>query len=329
MKIAFTADHHGFYRNEASFYPLIQDRAEPLMNGSNAVVIRLPAHLSDDLNWTGEMQLGSQVASEGKYILWEIDLGLNSFQFTPEDSASFYSFSLALEEFSKKVWPEFQENTFGVSLYRGAFSPRVSFPVASWERAFAEWFGSDYELFSVQLLSEYLHRLISFLPETVLPFAFIDVTEIRSQSKISQLFSKERFEYLHLALKGAQVPFSGICWEKGFSAQGWLGCAVNAAKTLPEISVGIYLPKDEHIDAILLEQLDRLILELQKKEMPFRIVCEEKLTEQWDGLDQLIVFSSALSIQGKRKLMGFIAAGGTISTVGEPIGLPEEEIIAF
>ena len=312
--MTFTADHQGFYHNGVSFYPLIQDFADPLIEGANAIVLKLPAHLSDDLDWTCEIQIAKVAAAGGKYILWEIDLGLDSFQFIPEDSASFYSFSLALEEFSKKVWPEFQENTLGVSLYRGAFDLERNFPRANWEKAFEEWPGSDYELFCTQLLSEYLHRLISFLPEPVLAFTFFDVSQISSAAKISQLFSKERFEYLHLALKGAHAPFSGICWEHGFSAQGWLGSKVCASKPLPDASIGVYLPKDEHIDALLLEQLDRLILDLQSKGEPFRIVCEEKLTEQWDGLDQLLVFSSALSSQGKRKLLGFAAAGGTVIT---------------
>lgn len=327
--IIFTADHHGFYRNETSFYPLIQDSAAILGDWSNTVVLRLPAQLSNDLDWSQEIEVAKLAVEAGKYILWEIDLGLSSFQFMPEDSATFYSFTVALEEFSKKIWPEFQENTFGVVLYRGAFSSRQSFPMAYWEEVFEEGSVSDYDLFCVQLLSEYLHRLISFLPESALPLAFIDVTEISSRSKVCQLFSKERFEYLHLALKGAKAPFSGICWEEGFSARGWLGSVANTSKPLSEISVGVYLPKDEYIDALLLEQMDRLIIDLQGKEVLFRIVCEENLTEQWDGLDQLIVPSSALSVQGKRKLQGFIAAGGAILTLGEPIGLPEEEVIVF
>ena len=47
----FSADHHGFYLNEKSFYPKIQDTAFPLRDWSNAVRICLPAHLSDDLDW--------------------------------------------------------------------------------------------------------------------------------------------------------------------------------------------------------------------------------------------------------------------------------------
>ncbi len=329
MSESFVADHQGFYRNEIPFFPLIQDAADPLLSWSNTIVVRLPALLSDDLDWAQEMQMAKGALEAEKNILWEIDLGLSTFSFLPNDTASFYAFSVALEEFSKKVWPEFQAKTLGVALYRGKFIPQQSFPIAYWESAFAEANTTDYALFCAQLLSEYLHRLVSFLPDSVLPFALIDISGIASPLKAAQFFSKERFEYLHLALKGACIPFSGICWEEGKSGQGWLGLEARAADNLPEVTLGVYLPKDEYIHADLVEKMDRLIASLQQKAVPFRIVCEEKLTEQWDGLDRLIVPSSALSVQGKRKLLGFIAAGGSICTLGDPIGLPDEEFITF
>lgn len=314
LSAAFTADHRGFYLSGSPFFPLIQDSAEP-QNWSNTVLIRLPAHLSDDLNWLKEKQIAELAVSMGKHILWEIDLGLDTFQFLPEDSASFYSFSLVLEEFSKKLWPAFQNHTFGVALYRGEADLSARFPLSYWEKPFLEWSSAnpDYELYSSQLFSEYLHRLISFLPESAQPFAIIDVRKIRSSARVSQLFSNERFEYLHLALKGAGAPFSGICFEEGYAAQGWLGSIACSEQCIPAPLVGVCLPKDPYIDSLLIQKMDTLITDLKDKGEPFCIVSEEKLTEQWDGLDTLIVFSSALSPQGKRKLLGFEAAGGTVS----------------
>jgi hypothetical protein len=295
----FTADHHGFYLNGSPFYPLIQDG-----DGSNTCLIRLPARLSDDLNWSKEKAIAEQMVEAGKYLFWEIDLGLDSFQFTPEDSASFYSFSLAMEEFSKQLWPQFQEHTFGVALYRGMFPPVQNFPFTHWEGAFSEWAAGDYELYSVQMLSEYLHRLISFLPDTVLPFALIDATQMSSTARVSQIFSTARFEHLHLAIKGATVPFSGMGWE-----EGWMGCIPRTSNNL-----GVLLPTDACFSASIRKSLDEIIHDLKGKNEPFRIVPEEKLTEQWDGLDKLIVISEGLSPQGKRKLLGFAAAGGEITT---------------
>jgi hypothetical protein len=87
-------------------------------------------------------------------------------------------------------------------------------------------------------------------------------------------------------------------------------------------TLGIYLPNDLMIDSSILAQLDQLFLKIAPT--PLRIIPEEKLTEQWDGLDRLLVPGKAVSAQGKRKLLGFIAAGGSVATFGKPLGLPEE-----
>jgi hypothetical protein len=305
----FTADHHGFYQGGRPFFPLIQEEPFPLMDWSNAVFLRLPASLTDDLAWKEEKERAKQIALSGKYILWEIDLGLSRFQFTPENSAAFFSFSVAIEEFAAHLWPPFQKQTFGVVLYRGGFPTVNHFPIARWEPTSLE----D-DLYCIQMLSEYLHRLVSFLPDSVLPFALFDVNSVDSPGKIAQLLSKERFEHVQLGLKGVNFPFSGICWDRGRNGSGYLGLAPHIKEAVPTPSLGIYLPKDDHIDPSLICKLDRLIAELNEKQTPFRIIPEEKLTEQWDGVDTLILPSSeAISKQGKRKLLGFIAAGGSIT----------------
>ena len=280
--MSFTADHHGFYYKNTPFYPV---------EGENMACVRLAAHLSDDLNWEKQIECARTFVAEGKFLFWKIDLGLEGLQLTPHDTSSFYSFSLALEQFSKKVWPAFQEYTFGVSLYRGGADFSSLFPSSHWERE-----GCDEQLHRVQLFSEYLHRLISFLPDTALIFALIDFPEELSFARQCQLFSKERFESIYL----------------GFSR----GCVDKVPR------VGVCLPSSDQMSESVLEQLNTLAADLHSQGTPFRVVSEEKLTEEWDGLDQLIVFSSALSARGRRKLLGFIAAGGEISVVGDPIDLP-------
>jgi hypothetical protein len=344
----FTADHRGFYLNGTPFYPLIQNSPDPLMQWSNAALLRLPALLKDDLDWSKEKEMAKELSLAGKYLFWELDLGLSSFQFSPEDTASFYAFSLVIEEFCKQLWPIFENRTFGVSIYRGFFDPMRSFPIARWEAGFCQWAlerglkqqtipQSDralyyYELYCAQALSEYLHRLVSFLPDAAMPFALIDISAIASAAWASQFFSKARFEHLNLVIRGAKAPFSGICWEEGHEAQGWLGSSSNSHNLIgPGITapaIGVLLPEDDKIDALLIQRLDSLLFDLMKKGVAFRVVSEEKLTEQWDGLDKLIVFSSALSTQGKRKLLGFLAAGGEVATIGDRIGLPEEELLS-
>jgi hypothetical protein len=340
--MSFTADHRGFYFNGTPFYPLIQNTSDPLTQWSNTALLRLPALLEDDLDWSKEKEVAKEISLAGKYLFWEIDLGLNSFQFLPEDTASFYAFSLVIEEFCKQLWPLFEHCTFGVSIYRGLFDPMRNFPIARWEAGFCQWalerglrqqkldqMRYHYELYCAQALSEYLHRLVSFLPDAAMPFALIDISAIASAAWASQFFSRERFEYLNLAIKGAKAPFSGICWEEGHEAQGWLGSSAQRTqeRNITEPTIGVLLPEDARIDALVVQEFDSLLFDLMEKRAAFRIVSEEKLTEQWDGLDKLIVFSRALGAQGKRKLLGFIAAEGRVATIGDRIGLPEEELL--
>jgi hypothetical protein len=70
--------------------------------------------------------------------------------------------------------------------------------------------------------------------------------------------------------------------------------------------------------------LGEAIAHLTQAQTPFRIVPEYYLINQWDGLDSLIVLSSTINAQAKRKLQGFCAAGGTILTLGELLDLPHE-----
>jgi len=51
--------------------------------------------------------------------------------------------------------------------------------------------------------------------------------------------------------------------------------------------------------------------ELLSKE-PVRVVFESQLSEQWTGLDRLLVLSDSLSTQGNRMLKGFQATGGEV-----------------
>lgn len=248
LESRYTADHHGFYLDGEPFVP----------NASNIALVRLPASLRDDLDWSVQVP-------EDQAILWELDLGLPSFEFLPDNTAAFFSFSLAIEEFTKTLWPAFHSRTFGVSLYRGPLPTDQQFPATHW----------DPQLCRLQLLSEYLQRLISFLPDTVLPFAFF--------SENLSPMQKAKFSHLHLT---TQTP--------------------------PATPLGLYLPEGDD-----LEEIEEILAK-----HVVRIIPEEKLTEQWDGIEKLIVPNHLLSLTGRRKLLGFIAAGGeVVNKEGNPLAL--------
>lgn len=94
-------------------------------------------------------------------------------------------------------------------------------------------------------------------------------------------------EHFHLALTEYAFAFDAAVWEGK-------GVYTSSAQ---EIKRGVVLPA---------------LVEWDKVEMPFKVIGEEQLTQKWDGLDSLIVQAEALSPQGKRKIAGFKAAGGTL-----------------
>ncbi len=253
------------------------------------IQITLAAYADDDLNWDKERAL----AQESEQILWKLELGLEAGALALKDPALFQSRMLALDYFVRTLGEEFKKKTLGVVLYSG---PLHFLERAVWEEEDEENFSafkSDNsavatlddryarELFCTQLFAEYMHRLASTLPD-----AFPAICEFHlphMDARTFQLLSKARFEHLELRIKGLNGN--------------------NRAANL-----GLLLPPDSHCDVQALELLDNVL----KDASELRVIPEILLTEQWDGLDKLLVVKHAVSSQGERKLRGFIAAGGEI-----------------
>lgn len=209
-------------------------------------------------------------------ILWQVDFGLETGEVPLDDEAAFRSYGIALDHFVEVIWKRYREQTAGICLYAG--KPDVV------------WILGDGPA-GIDALAEYLHRLASFLPDELAVFCRFDVSHLSSPGKIAQLLSKERFAHLELKVEGTAL----------FST--------------PRASVGICLPLIEYFDASVEQGLDVLIEELQKKGLLFRMIPEAFLTEEWNELEMLYVLKDALSPLGKRKLLGFCAAGGEVRYV--------------
>lgn len=259
------------------------------------ITISLPAHLKDDLDWQPQKLQAKQAQEQGHSIFWELDFGIGV-AFCPYESAHFLSYTLAIDQFIK----EFGQAATGLSLYRGAVCPRIkeSEKLLHFFEEFLHDFKGDFvredlfELFCINLFSEYLHRLASFLPENVTPFCFLDVSAVSSQAKVAQYLSKKRFEHFQLVIKGARIAFRDLA------------------------PLGICLPIDEKLDVRTMKLLDVTLESLLQQKCSFRVISEESLNEQWNEIEELIVFPHLLTPQGKRMLLGFEAAGGVVKEIG-------------
>ncbi len=240
--------------------------------GDNIVIAPLPCEPHEPLNWI--------IPETTKQIVWEFELGLHHPFFPLDDELRFQALAAALKYFSDAVWPKYKDQTLGGILYRGG---------VNWSEERGDALAAYFQLLA--------HRLPDELP-LVLCF---DVRSIPSRAKALSIVSKERFEYFLLALQADKWPAPSLVWGANQFAFHSIPC-----------QVGLCLPQKSYLCEELLVQIDEAMGELDVEGILFRVVPEAFLTEQWDGLDELVVFSEYVSAQGRRKLLGFEAAGGVI-----------------
>ncbi len=239
-------------------------------------MILLPAKPHDDLHWN----------IEGNPSLFEFDFGLQEPYFPLDDELYFNSLSTALTHFTKEVWPRFPEAK--AILYRGRadFSQFFKWTEAQ-EENYRTWKGERpggdeahlKRLFCAEAFVNYFQMLAHRLPDELPLSLILDPKNTGTLAETLHLLSPERFEHFHLE--------TGLQYDS---------------------AIGVCFPPDSECSSEILKQLDLLLQELPS----FRPVYEPLLTEQWDGLDEIYVLPEALTQRGKRKLLGFEAAGGKV-----------------
>jgi len=150
---------------------------------SNALWVELPCHPSHDLNWS--TQLGLAKGFKGN-IVWYFNLSLEDPFFPLEDELRFSSLALALQQFTKEVWPLFQEQTLALSLYRG---PIVDFVL-------------------------YFQMLAHKLPDEAPIWLLFEIESQVPVYQALQMVFLDGFEHFTIALAGKQLPLEGYRWDQ-------------------------------------------------------------------------------------------------------------------
>ncbi|NNM43916.1 MAG: hypothetical protein HKM07_06190 [Chlamydiae bacterium] len=329
-----------FHLPKGRFVPHLQFDARSFKKDSeyNGVVISLPAGLASDLDWSLQKEIAESVVENKGQILWKLDFSLHDSSFSYTDSMAFQSFTIAIEQFVKTLHANFAANTLGVIIYQGDidFYHRFTWD-ASLQNNLEEWlvqmgqeenglhhYNEFYEKeignlllsrYCTSVFSEYLHRLISYLPDTLPVFCLLDVTEESSFAKVAHLLSKERFPHVHLIIRGSIYPFGELLWDD---------TCIRSMPIQDNIIVGVCVPSEEICGLSHLSDLEIIIQDLSQKKIPFRMIFESLLNEQWGELEEIVIISSGISVQGKRKLQGFCAAGGFVVSYGKKLGLIQE-----
>ena len=124
-------------------------------------------------------------------------------------------------------------------------------------------------------------ELLAILPEEIPAFLHLEGDSLQD-------FPFRLLDYLH------------IIWESRYSHA--MPVLNNELRFAPSrrLSKALLLPPKgesfEHVDAAMQE----------------RLIAEERLIYDWDGVDELMILPETLSPQGARMVQGFAATGGTI-----------------
>lgn len=316
--------------------------------GFDAVTIHLDGRMQSDLDWKEAKEHALQAVNKGYAVMWNMQMGLFDELLHPlTHQAQCLSLTLALEHFRDSLWKEFKSQTLGITLFRGSADFSHGF---RWdehqEHNLRHWLqdiqvshlaGLDLahmkeheeaiafiRLYCRDVAIEYLALLATRLPDSLPAYLFLDTHSLPpSLLTEMQLLNPERFDRLHLALQGHQLPFHALGWKMP-TPQGYSGDALCDLPIQKEVSVGVCIPPMHFYHVQHYNGLEEGISALHQKSIPFKLIAESHLTAQWDGLDYLLFSPNGLTSQGKRKLQGFCAAGGTAVSTAHLIGLPDE-----
>lgn len=306
--------------------------------------ITLDGRIKTDLNWSHERDVARRCIDKGLLLLWEIDLGLFSHLPLPlTNHGQYLSLGISLDHFRKNIWSEFQEESLGVSYYRGNadFSDQFHWDLEQ-EESFCTWvqeifhdvslFVSEIEvpiksfdeitvekcrhslqgkhllsLYCRDVAADYLLHLSTHLSAHIPSYLLLDITHIRSPLMQAQLIDQERYNHFHLVVKGCRWPFQGLIWQDD-----------KIISKLPDrsVSVGFCMPSVRLCHPSIYQEMESAIQRLLDKKIPFRVIPESMLVTEWEGLDYILFDPLTLTTQGKRQLQGFCAAGGTVVSLG-------------
>jgi hypothetical protein len=296
-------------------------------------IISLDGRLDAHLDWKQASENARLVRDRGLKIFWNLDLGLfKQLKFSLSNQMQFNALFLSLEHFRDTIWKEFAQDSLGLCFCCSEADFSKGF---TWEELQNKnWHGwlkdhfktvrelSDEiqinidffencspenpalrplaQLFCRDVAAEYMQLLAANLTDSIPLYVQLDASGIADPLMQARLTTTEKFDPFQL-----MVQDSLFCHSK-------------------EVKIGVCLPSMDLIPFIHYQGLKEALAALIKKKELFRIIPEYSLIHQWDGLDDLIVVSSTIGIQGRRKLQGFCAAGGRILTLGSPLGLPHE-----
>jgi hypothetical protein len=312
-----------------------KDLHETIPAGFQAVTIYLDATAHSSLNWQKEIDAAHKFIEQGYDILFDLDLGLfNRLETHLNHEVQFQTLSFAMDHFSASLTPEIKKHTLGVLLARLDLEFQNNFKeIASHELDFQEWLVAKGCPCQNDLINhyfrdvavEYILLLVTHLPLSITPLVLVDAQNSKNPLTFAQLTAKDRFERIQLAIKNPLFAQGYMVWEEGSDFGGYIGRTLPPKHTQQASNIGLLIPSYDIVNPVNSHDIDKALEFLLSQNKNFKIISEELLTNEWDGLDALIVSPATISSNSKRKLQGFFAAGGKLVSLGLPLGFIESE----
>lgn len=280
----------------------------------DSVLIFLDGGVESSLDFQAQKQQASVAVEEGLSLNFELDLGLFSKLKKPLSNKSQYlSLTLSLKHFKETFFDDFQDAIESVCIYKGNLDFREDLyfddeTVVNYDK-WLEDKGLDVNvyaednrlksLFCRDAFFDYLHALtLDFIGS--IPFCL----NLETKDVNDPLF------YALLTHKQIHEPFSLIVDGENIYQN--------------KSNVAICLPSPEKVLKQDYEEMEEVFAYLIENNISYRLIPESMLITEWDLVDYLFVLSKHVKTAGKRMFQGFIAAGGTIVTLGTPLHLNNE-----
>ncbi|CDZ81011.1 hypothetical protein BN1013_01539 [Candidatus Rubidus massiliensis] len=354
----FDAPH--YYDKGKIFTPAIYEGILPIPSSMNAATLSIDGRIKSALDWDYAKQIAHECVRKNVKIFWDLDLGLFADLKNGINHESYLlSFNLSLRHFVDGLWKEFKHHTIGLNIYRGTLNFSDNFPwdeiqfrnlkkwlqerfvtletlqeetqlpITSWEAINVKSFEQNHlgkhllDLYCRDVTVEYIQLIQAKIPDGITCYMMIDASSVKDPFFQSNLLHEDKFDRIQLCVKGAKIPFSGLGWDC-YHPNGFISTKELERGNEKIITHAISFP-DHYINKLhSLNTLTSLFTKLEEQNILFSIIPEEKIMSSCEGIDYIFASNKGTSFRGKRQLLGFCAAGGTVVYIDQPLQLPNE-----
>ena len=264
------------------------------------VYIGLDGTVGASLDWAASIHRADKLAAEGKFILWNLDMGL--FQHLPhslDKEAQLLTLKFTIDHFRETIWEKFKHCTLGVIIYKG---DALFKDLGEQALPFSDSLAQAYHRRNVA--AEYLSHLTALMPESLRIYLWLSVDKNLPLSIILALLNPDKFERIEWIID-ADHPLHSSWQQRGNQLH-------SLARNL--CSTGFCIPFSEWMPLA-----GNAVDDLLREQTAIRLVPESALLSNWDQLDKLFVLEKFVTPFGKRQLLGFKAAGGEINYLQKKI----------